>query len=80
MTAAGINTEERKKLIADLWIIGIVSFLALGGVVFAMQNGMNDFAGDRSIPVVLRVLVIGLCGQFAASGLGISIVCLIRKQ
>ena len=40
MTAAKIDTEERKKLIADLWIIGIVSFLALGIVVFAMQNGM----------------------------------------
>lgn len=41
---------------------------------------MNDFAGGHSIPIVLRVLVIGLCGQFAVSGLGISIVCLIRKQ
>ncbi len=80
MTAARINTEERKKLIADLWIIGIVTFLALGIVVFAMQNGMNDFAGNHSIPIVLRVLVIGLCGQFAVSGLGISVVCLIRKQ
>lgn len=80
MTAARINTEERKKLITDLWIIGIVSFLALGIVVFAMQNGMNDFSGNRSIPIVLRVLAIGLCGQFAVSGLGISIVCLIRKQ
>ena len=80
MTTARINTEERKKLIADLWIIGIVSFLALGSVVFAMQNGMNGFVGDRSIPIVLRVLVIGLCGQFAISGLDISIVCLIRKQ
>lgn len=80
MTAGRINTKERKALIADLWIIGIVSFLALGIVVFAMQNGMNDFAGERSTSVVLRVLAIGLCGQFAISGLGISIVCLIRKQ
>ena len=80
MTTTRINAEERKKLIADLWIIGIVTFLALGVIVFAMQNGMNDFAGGRSIPIVLRVLVIGLCGQFAVSGLGISIVCLIRKQ
>ena len=80
MTTTRIDAEERKKLIADLWIIGIVSFFALGIVVFAMQNGMNDFAGNRSIPIVLRVLAIGLCGQFAVSGLGISIVCLIRKQ
>ena len=80
MTTVRINPEGRKKPTADLWIIGIVSFLALGIIVFAMQNGMNDFAGDHSIPIVLRVLVIGLCGQFAVSGLGISIVCLIRKQ
>ena len=80
MTTAKINTEERKKLTADLWIIGIVTFLALGIVVFATQNGMNDFAGDLSVPIVLRVLVIGLCGQFAIAGLGIYIVCLIRKQ
>lgn len=49
-------------------------------VVFAMQNGMNDFTADSSIPIVLRVLVIGVCGQFAVAGLGISIVCLIRKE
>ena len=80
MTAAKANAEERKKLTADLWIIGIVTFLALGIVVVAMQNGMNDSSDSHSIPIVLRVLMIGLCGQFAVSGLGISIVCLIRKQ
>ena len=74
------NIEEKKKLNIDLWIIGIVSFLALGGVVFAMQNGMNDFVQNQSIPIVLRVLAVGLCCQFAIAGLGISIVCLIRKQ
>ena len=72
--------EDRKKLRIDLWIIGIVSFLALGGVVFAMQNGMNDFAKNQNIPIVLRVLTVGLCCQFAVAGLGISIVCLMRKQ
>ena len=80
MTAAKAIAEERKKLTADLWIIGIVTFLALGIVVFAMQNGMNDSSDSHSIPIVLRVLMIGLCGQFAVSGLGISIVCLIIKQ
>lgn len=49
MTAARINTEERKKLIADLWIIGMVTFLALGIAVFAMQTGMNNFAGDQGL-------------------------------
>ena len=45
------NIEEKKKLNIDLWIIGIVSFLALGGVVFAMQNGMNDFAKIKVFPL-----------------------------
>lgn len=36
-------------------------------VVFAMQNGMNDFTADSSILIVLRVLVIGACGQFAVA-------------
>ena len=67
MTIAKANSKERKQQIPDLWIIGMVSFLALGIVVLAMQNGMNGFAGDRSIPVVLRVLTIGLCTQFALS-------------
>ena len=80
MTKNTLDQKERKQLSADLWIIGIAAFLALGGVMIAMQNGMNDFAKDTNYPIVLRVLVIGLCCQFAISGLGISIVCLIRKQ
>ena len=80
MMGTTLSETEKKKLNIDLWIIGIVTCLALGIVVFAMQNGMNDFARDRSVPIVLRVLVIGVCGQFAVAGLGISIVCLIRKQ
>ena len=80
MTGTTLTAAEKKNLNTDLWIIGIVTCLALGMVVFAMQNGMNAFASDRSVPVVLRVLVIGVCGQFAVAGLGISVVCLIRKQ
>ena len=71
--------EDRKKLIADLWIIGLTTFLALGIVIFAMQKGLNDFAYDVRFPIVLRVLVLGF-SQFAVSGLGISIVCILRKQ
>ena len=71
--------EDRKKLIADLWIIGLTTFLALGIVIFAMQKGLNDFAYDINFPIVIRVFVIGL-SQFAVSGLGITIVCLIRRQ
>ena len=71
--------EDRKKLIADLWIIGLTTLISLGIVMLAMQKGLNDFAYDINSPIVIRVLVIGL-SQFAVSGLGITIVCLIRRQ
>lgn len=51
--------EDRKKIMTDLWIIGITTFIALGTAVFAMQNGLNSFAHDERFPIVLRVLVIG---------------------
>lgn len=71
--------EDRKKIITDLWIIGLTTLISLGIVMLAMQKGLNDFAYDINFPIVIRVLVIGL-SQFAVSGLGITIVCIIRKQ
>lgn len=73
-------TKERKKqLSVDLWIIVIVTFLVLG-ILIGWGDGMNQFAFDQSINITLRVLVIGVCGQFGTAGLGASIVCLIRKE
>ena len=71
--------EDRKKIITDLWIIGLTTLISLGIVMLAMQKGLNDFEYDINFPIVRRVLVIGL-SQFAVSGLGITIVCLIRRQ
>lgn len=34
-----VTTEARKKLTVDLWIIGIVTFLALGIVVVRKETG-----------------------------------------
>lgn len=34
--------EDRKKLIADLWIIGLTTFLALGIVIFAIKKGLRN--------------------------------------
>ena len=65
--------EDRKKLITDLWIIGLTTLISFGIVMLAMQKGLNDFAYDINFPIVIRVLVIGL-SQFAVSGLGITIV------
>ena len=71
--------EDRKKIITDLWIIGLTTLISLGIVMLAMQKGLNDFEYDINFPIVIRVLVIGL-SQFAVSGLGITIVCLIRRK
>lgn len=70
--------ERKKQLAADCVIIMIASFLALGAAI-AWGSGMNEFVFDRSIPIVLRVLVVGAC-QFGVAGLGITLVCLIRKE
>lgn len=75
------HTKEREKqLSADLWIICIVTFLVFGIVGIGWGDGINKFAYDSSINIVLRVLVIGVCAQFGLAGLGISLVCIIRKE
>ena len=72
--------EREKQLSVDLWIIAIVTFLVLGVVLMGWGSGMNEFARNQSINIVLRVLVIGACAQFGIAGLGITIVCLLRKE
>ena len=74
-------TKERKKqLMVDLWIIVIVTFSMLGIMVVVWGNGMTQFTFNQSINIVIRVLVIGVCGQFGIAGLGITLVCLLRKE
>ena len=74
-------TKERKKqLTVDLWIIIIASMAVLGIVLMGFGNQINQLAADSSVNILLRVLIIGLCGQFGIAGLGITIVCLIRKE
>ncbi len=74
-------TKERKKqLEVDLWIILIVTMAVLGIVLMGFGNQINQLAADSSVNILLRVLIIGLCGQFGIAGLGITIVCLIRKE
>ena len=74
-------TKERKKqLTVDLWIIIIATMAVLGIVLMGFGNQINQLATDSSVNILLRVLIIGLCGQFGIAGLGITIVCLIRKE
>lgn len=81
MNKVSVCTKERKKqLSVDLLIIAIVTFIVLLVVVIGWGNGMTEFANNQSINIVIRVLVIVVCGQFGIEGLGITIVCLFRKE
>lgn len=74
-----ISKERKRQLTWDLVIILLVTFLVLG-VVMVWGNGMNRFAGNTDVNIVWRVALIGFCGQFGIAGLGITIVCLLRKE
>ena len=73
------SKERKKQLTTDLCIIAAVSFIVLGVVAF-VGNSMNAFAYDTSVNIVIRVAVIGILAQFGLAGLGLTIVCLIRKE
>ena len=73
-------TKQRKRqLIVDLALITVITFVVLA-IIVLIGDRMNDFTYDQSINIVIRVAVIGICGQFGIAGLGISIACLIRKE
>lgn len=71
-------TAEEKRLDVDLWIIALVTF----GVFFyyaAAQDQLMRFIKDSNISVASRLLVnAGL--QFGIAGLGVTIVCVLRKE
>lgn len=75
-----VPTKERKKqLTADLIIIGIATFLVTGLVVGVFGGAINSLIKDNSVPIVLRVIPVALC-QYGLAGLGITIVCILRKE
>ncbi|MCX4352302.1 MAG: hypothetical protein OSJ60_11765 [Lachnospiraceae bacterium] len=74
-----LTKNRKKQLSQDLWIIFIVSFVVLAIFMF-LNNKMKNFADDSSINIVFRVLVIGVGAQFGLAGLGITIVCILRKE
>ena len=60
-------------------MICIVSFAVLA-ICMLVNDKMKSFVFDPSINIVLRVLVVGVGGQFGLAGLGITIVCILRKE
>ncbi len=72
------TTELQKKTGLDLCIILIATFLVLG-VYMGFQNQFNAFTDNQGIPVLLRVAVMAFM-QIGVAGLGITLVCMIRKE
>lgn len=69
---------EQKKTEIDLWVIAFVT-LAVFFCYALKDNQLRDFVTDTEISVVLRLLVnAGI--QFGIAGLGITIVCIWRKE
>lgn len=71
-------SAEQKRLDTDIWIILLVTL----GVFLSyavMGNQMTDFVKDNSISIVPRLLF-NAAVQFGIAGLGITIVCIFRKE
>lgn len=71
-------TPEQKKTEIDLWIIAFITL----GVFFCYAlkgNQLRDFVTNREISVILRLLV-NAGVQFGIAGLGVTIVCILRKE
>ena len=71
-------SAEQKRLETDIWIIALVTF----GVFLcyaAMGSQLRDFVTDSNISVIPRLLL-NAAIQFGVAGLGITIVCVLRKE
>lgn len=70
-------TLEQKNLDMDLWIIAIVT-----GVVFMcyamFSKELSAFMKNMDIPVLVRLMAVAGF-QYGLAGLGITIVCIIRR-
>ena len=71
-------SEEQKRLETDIWIIALVT-LGVFLCYAAMGNQLRDFVTDGSISVIPRLLLNAVI-QFGVAGLGITIVCALRKE
>ena len=78
MKTKKILTDEQKKLDIDLWIIALTATAVF--VVYAMIGSrLMTFCKDSSISVWPRLFAAASM-QFGIAGLGITIVCILRKK
>ena len=72
------KTTRLRQLDIDLWIILLVTLVVFVG--FAVNApAVNAFIIDSQVPVLVRTVAIAAV-QFGVAGLGISIVCALRRQ
>ena len=71
-------TKNQKRLDADLWIIAIVTMLVFS--IYAVTgNKLMAFCKDSSLSVWPRLFAAAAV-EYGIAGLGITIVCLLRKE
>ena len=71
-------STEQKRLDIDLWVIALVTFgVFLLYAVLGKQ--IENFVTDNRISVILRLLLTAAV-QFGIAGLGVTIVCIFRKE
>lgn len=77
MTKQSLTTEQ-KRLDTDLWIISLVTFGVF--IVYSIiGNQLMNYVKNRDISVIPRLLL-NASVQFGVAGLGITIVCILRKE
>ena len=74
------DEQRKKQLEFDLTLIVLVTVAVLVLVLGVFGKQFNGFVYDTDRPVLARVAVAAVCGQYALAGLGITIVCIIRKE
>ncbi|MDO4978481.1 MAG: hypothetical protein Q4E53_14625 [Eubacteriales bacterium] len=71
-------TIEQKRLDTDLWIIILVTW-GFFSIYAIIGNQLMNFVKDSEISVIPRLLVNAVV-QFGVAGIGISLVCILRKE
>lgn len=74
------ENKRKKQLEFDLILIAVITVAVLFLVLGVVGKQFNGFISDTSRPVLARVAVAAICGQYALAGLGITIVCIMRKE
>jgi len=70
----------KKAKIVDLLVIMLISGVALAGYIICTQVVFPGFENNESINIFWRILLVGFLAQFGLAGMGISVVCLYRKD